>query len=93
MHPPEFWETERRLSPGYEESWDWLHTNLPLRRRPRLQCTDVVPNVLRLTPQQREWARLRFSIALPPTIRSDDPSYRRISPEVWRIALAAQLHV
>jgi hypothetical protein len=92
MHPPEFWDAESRLSPAYEESWNWLYTNLPLRRRPRLQCTEVVPNVLRLTPKQREWAREQFSIALPPIIRSDDPSYRRITPEIWRIALAARFH-
>jgi hypothetical protein len=90
-HPPEFWEAEHRLSPTGETSWEWLYTNLPLRRRPRLQCTDVVASVLRLTHKQREWARQRFNVELPRTIRSDEPSYRQMSPEMWRIAVAAQI--
>jgi predicted metal-dependent hydrolase len=41
IHPEEFWEAERQRSPNYSASWEWLQTNIPLRRRPRLQCTDV----------------------------------------------------
>lgn len=91
-HPPEFWEAEHQRSPNYAASWEWLRTNLPLRRRPRLQCTDVVPGVMRLTVQQREWAREQYGVALPRVIRSDEPSFRRISIETWRIAIAALHH-
>jgi hypothetical protein len=91
-HPAEFWEAERQRSPNYDASWDWLHMNVPLRKRPRLQCTDVVPGVLRLTPQQRTWARERFGVAFPRVIRSDEPLSRRISIETWRIAIAARHH-
>jgi hypothetical protein len=91
-HPEEFWEAERQRSPKYDASWEWLYMNLPLRRRPRLQCTDVVPGVTRLTPQQRAWAREQFGVELPRVIRSDDPSSRRISIETWGIAIAALGH-
>ena len=47
MRPPEFSKAERRLCVSYEDSWEWLYSNLPLRRRPRLQCIDVVPGVFR----------------------------------------------
>jgi hypothetical protein len=89
MHPREFWEAERQRSPNYDQSWDWLQMNVPLRRRPRLQCTDVVPGIMRLTPHQRAWAREQFGVALPRVIRSDDPSSRRISIATRRIAIAA----
>ncbi len=89
MHPPEFSKAEQERSPYLDASWDWLHMNLPLRHRPRLQCTDVVPNIMRLTPQQREWARKQFGIELPRVIRSDEPSSRLISIQTWRIAVAA----
>jgi hypothetical protein len=89
-HPPAFWEAERQRSPNYDASWEWIQMNLPLRRRPRLQCTDVVPGVKRLTPEQRAWARERFGVALPRVTRSDEPSSRRISIETWRIAIAAR---
>jgi hypothetical protein len=89
-HPPAFWEAEHQRSPNYDASWEWLQMNLPLRHRLRLQCTDVVPGVTRLTPQQRAWARERFGVALPRVIRSDEPSSRRISIETWRIAIAAR---
>ncbi len=92
MHPAAFWEAERQRSPHYEASWQWLQTNVRMRPRPRLQCTDVVPGVLRLTPQQQAWARQQFGVALPRVIRSDDPSFRRISIEAWSIALAARDH-
>lgn len=92
MHPPEFWEAERQRSPNYDASWEWLQMNVQLRSRPRLQCTDVVPGMTRLTPQQRAWARAQFGVALPRVIRSDDPSSRRISIETWRIAIAALHH-
>jgi hypothetical protein len=45
--------------------------------------------MMRLTPQQRAWAREQFGVALPRVIRSDDPSSRRISIETRRIAIAA----
>jgi hypothetical protein len=86
MHPPQFWEAERRRSPNYQQSWDWLYGNLPLRRRPRLQCTDVLPGVIRLTSGQRLWAHKQFGVKLPRAIRSDDPSSRRLSLELIRIA-------
>jgi hypothetical protein len=92
MHPQEFWEAERQRSPNYDSSWEWLQMNVQLRRRPRLQCTDVVPGMTRLTPQQRAWAREQFGVVLPRVIRSDDPSSRRISIETWRIAIAALHH-
>ena len=92
IHPPEFWEAERLRSPNYDASWEWLRMNVPLRSRPRLQCTDVVPGVTRLTPQQRAWAREQFGVALPRVIRSDEPSSRRISIETWRIVIAARNH-
>lgn len=89
-HPPAFREAERLRSPKYDDSWTWLHANVPLRRRPRLQCTDVVPKVLRLTSEQRAWARERFGVALPSALRSDEPSSRRISVDMWSIAIAAR---
>ena len=92
MHPPEFWEAERQRSPNYAASWDWLYINLPLQRRARLQCTDVVPRTIRLTPQQRAWANERFGVGLPRVIRSDDPFSRRISFERWKIVVAANCH-
>jgi hypothetical protein len=91
-HPPEFWEAERQRSPKYDTSWEWLRTNVPLRSRPRLQCTDVVPGITRLTRQQRAWARERFGVELPRVIRLDEPSSRRISDGTWRIAIAASCH-
>lgn len=90
MHPPTFWEAERRRSPNYDKSWEWLRMNVPLRQRPRLQCTDVVPGLTRLTLQQRAWALEQFGVALPRVIRSDEPLSRRISIETWRIAIAAR---
>jgi hypothetical protein len=90
MHPAAFWEAERQRSPHYEASWQWLQTNVRMRQRPRLQCTDVVPGVLRLTPQQRAWALEQFGVALPRVIRSDESSFRRISIETWSIAIAAR---
>ncbi len=89
IHPPEFGEAEQQRSPNYDASWDWLYTNLPLRRRPRLQCTDIVPEVTRLTPQQRAWAREQFGVELPRVLRSDEPSFRRIGIETWRMVIAA----
>jgi len=90
MHPPEFWKAEHERSPNYQASWDWLQMNIPLHRRPRLQCTDVVPGIIRLTVQQRAWAREHFDVALPQVIRSDDPVSRLVSNETWRIAIAAR---
>ncbi len=46
----------------------------------------------RLTQRQRAWAYERFGVALPRVIRSDDPSFRRISFEMWRMAIAAHAH-
>jgi hypothetical protein len=92
MHPAAFWEAERQRSPNYEASWQWLQMNVRLRHRPRLHCTDVVPGVLRLTQQQQAWAHEQFGVSLPRVIRSDDPSFRRISIEAWSIALAARDH-
>ena len=80
MHSPEFWEAEHQRSPNYDASSEWLWTNLPLRPRRRLQCTEVVPDVTRLTPQQRAWAREQFGVELARVIRSDEPSYRRRRP-------------
>ena len=88
-HPPAFREAEHQRSPNYDASWEWLNMHLPLRPRPRLQCTDVVPGVTRLTPHQRAWAREQFGVALPRVMRSDEPSSRRISIETWNIAIAA----
>lgn len=92
-HPPAFRKAERARCPSFDISWGWLHANLPLHRRTRLQCTDVVPRVLRLTRQQRAWARDRFSIALPAVLRADEPWSRRINPELWRIAIAARYRI
>jgi len=90
-HPPEFWEAERKRAPNNEASWQWLYTYLPLRRRPRLQCTDVVPSVRRLSPQQRAWAREKYGIELPKVIRSDDPLSRTIDTRTWIIAVEASM--
>jgi hypothetical protein len=57
-HPPAFHEAERAHSPNLHTSWDWLYANVPLRRRPRLQRTDVVP----------ERRRSRSSLVRQPTI-------------------------
>jgi hypothetical protein len=61
-----------------------------LRNAGKLQCTDVVPGVIRLTSQQRAWAREYFGVGLPRVMRSDDPSSRLVSNEMWRIAIAAR---
>ncbi|MBE3604876.1 hypothetical protein IMX07_14740 [bacterium] len=87
-HPDEFWEAERNRSPNREASWDWLYTNLPLERRERLQCTDVVGKLIRFSPEERAAARVRFGIELPARIRSDDPLFRRISFDKWYLAIA-----
>jgi hypothetical protein len=29
MHPPQFREAGRRRSPNYQQSWEWLYSNLP----------------------------------------------------------------
>jgi hypothetical protein len=91
-HHDEFWEAEKKRSPDYEASWQWLYGNLPLRRRPRLECTDVVPGLMRLTKQQRAWARERFGVELPRAIRSDDPSSRTMATRAWLIAVQAHSH-
>lgn len=88
-HPDEFWEAERNRSPNREALWDWLHKNLYLERRPRLQCTDVKPATIRLTPEQRAWAREHHGVALPAVIRSDDPLSRRVNEKTRMIAVVA----
>ncbi len=92
IHPREFSEAEQQRSPHYDASWEWLWTNLPLRLRRRLQCTEVAPDVTRLMPQQRAWAREHFGVGLPRVIRSDEPSYRRISIETRLMISAACNH-
>jgi hypothetical protein len=92
FHPWEFLEAEHQRSPNYDASWEWLDMNLPLRRRPRLQCIDVVPLVMSLTPQQRAWAREQFGVALPRAIRSDEQFFRLMSLDKWRFAEAAFYH-
>ena len=89
MHPREFWEAERQRSPNYDRRGTGCRMNVPLRRRPRLQCTDVVPGIMRLdaaaTGVGTRAVRHRATASDP----SDDPSSRRISIETRRIAIAA----
>ena len=46
QHPPEFWEEERRICPERNLAWDWIWHNhwACLKRRPRLEKVDVLPN-------------------------------------------------
>ena len=57
-HPPAFCEAERAHSPNLDTGWAWLSAHVPLRRRPRLQRTDVEP----------ERRRPRSGLLRPPTI-------------------------
>ena len=43
QHPPEFWRREEEISPESELVWNWLWENIwvCLKRRPRLERTDV----------------------------------------------------
>lgn len=48
-HPPEFWQEEARMAPERAEAWAWVWENLwgCLKRRPKLERIDVLP----------EWSR------------------------------------
>ncbi len=43
-HPPEFWEMEEEIAPEGTDAWHWIWNNfmLVLRRRPKLERTDVM---------------------------------------------------
>jgi hypothetical protein len=45
-HPPEFWEAEKRIAPERGLAWNWIWVNLGLciKRRPKLERIDVLPN-------------------------------------------------
>ena len=45
-HPPEFWEAEKAIAPERTLAWRWIWNNLAscLKKRPRLERIDVLPN-------------------------------------------------
>jgi hypothetical protein len=46
QHPPEFWKAEKAITPERTLAWLWIWNNLSscLKKRPRLERIDVLPN-------------------------------------------------
>lgn len=89
-HPPAFRKAERERSPHLDEAWKWIVSSLPIRRRKRLQCTDVVPQTMRLTNQQRVRVLELCGVFPPKVLRADDPASRGISKALWIAVIRAR---
>jgi hypothetical protein len=58
VHPPEFWEAEKRIAPERVVAWTWILVSLGqcIKRRPKLERIDVKPNWRKL------WAFAKVSL-------------------------------
>ncbi len=59
VHPPEFWEAEKRIAPERSVAWGWIWISLGLclKRRPKLERIDVLPS------WREVWNRPKLSLA------------------------------
>ena len=69
-HPPEFWSREKAIAPERKEAWHWITVYLfpCLKRRPRLQRIDVLPN------WKQMWAQPKIDILTGESCSSDSGS-------------------